>query len=76
MKELARNANNISLEIQQRERERIILEVHDGIAQTLASLSSIFKPSIILEASETNIQGNFSSGHWANKASHSEDENR
>jgi len=37
MKELARNANNISLEIQERERERIILEVHDGIAQTLAS---------------------------------------
>ena len=36
-KELARNASNISLEIQERERERIILEVHDGIAQTLAS---------------------------------------
>lgn len=37
MKELVRNAYNISLEIQERERERIILEVHDGIAQTLAS---------------------------------------
>jgi signal transduction histidine kinase len=36
-KELLRNINNISLEIQERERERIILEVHDGIAQTLAS---------------------------------------
>ena len=36
-KELLRNANNISIEIQERERERIILEVHDGIAQTLAS---------------------------------------
>ena len=37
MKESARKANNISLEIQERERESIILEVHDGIAQTLAS---------------------------------------
>ncbi len=37
MKEIVRNANNISLEIQEGERERIILEVHDGIAQTLAS---------------------------------------
>jgi len=37
MKGVVRNANNISLEIQERERERIILEVHDGIAQTLAS---------------------------------------
>jgi len=37
LKELARKANNISLEIQEREREHIILEVHDGIAQTLAS---------------------------------------
>jgi len=36
-RELARNMNNISLEIQETERERIILEVHDGIAQTLAS---------------------------------------
>ena len=36
-KELVRNAYNISFEIQERERERIILEVHDGIAQTLAS---------------------------------------
>jgi len=36
-KELVRNAYNVSLEIQERERERIILEIHDGIAQTLAS---------------------------------------
>ena len=36
-KELLRNVSNISLEIQERERERLILEVHDGIAQTLAS---------------------------------------
>ena len=37
MREVVRNANNISLEIQERERERLILEVHDGVAQTLAS---------------------------------------
>jgi len=36
-KELLRNISDISLEIQERERERIILEVHDGVAQTLAS---------------------------------------
>jgi signal transduction histidine kinase len=35
--ELVRNADNANLEIQERERERIILEIHDGIAQTLAS---------------------------------------
>jgi len=37
MKALLRNVNSISLEIQEAECERIILEVHDGIAQTLAS---------------------------------------
>jgi len=37
LKGVVRSANNISIEIQERERERIILEVHDGIAQTLAS---------------------------------------
>ena len=37
VEQLLRNANNVSLEIQEAERERIILEVHDGIAQTLAS---------------------------------------
>jgi len=36
-KELTRTMNKISLEIQERERERIITEVHDGVAQTLAS---------------------------------------
>jgi signal transduction histidine kinase len=35
--QLLRNVNNINLEIQEAERECIILEVHDGIAQTLAS---------------------------------------
>jgi len=35
--ELLRNMNSISLEIQEAERERIALEVHDGIAQTLAT---------------------------------------
>jgi|GEM_PF-1680332 len=35
--EVVRNVSKISLEIQERERERLILEVHDGIAQTLAS---------------------------------------
>jgi len=34
-KELIRQVNNVSLEIQEAERERIILEVHDGIAQIL-----------------------------------------
>jgi len=43
MKGIVRNANNISLEIQERERERIILEVHDGIAQTLASAFQYFQ---------------------------------
>ena len=37
MKELLRQVNSVSLEIQEAEREGIILEVHDGIAQTLAS---------------------------------------
>ena len=36
-KELALTMNKISLEIQEKERERIIIEVHNGIAQTLAS---------------------------------------
>jgi len=36
-RKLLRNVSNISLEIQERERERLILEVHDGVAQTLAS---------------------------------------
>jgi signal transduction histidine kinase len=35
--ELLRNVSNIGLDIQERERERLILEVHDGVAQTLAS---------------------------------------
>lgn len=34
---LLREMSNVSLEIQEAERERIILEIHDGIAQTLAS---------------------------------------
>jgi two-component system sensor histidine kinase DegS len=37
VEQLLRDVNNINLEIQEAERERIILEVHDGIAQTLAS---------------------------------------
>lgn len=36
-KELAQRMHEFSLEIQEAERERIILEVHDGVAQTLAS---------------------------------------
>ncbi len=36
-KELMRNLSKSSLEIQEKERERLIIEVHDGIAQTLAS---------------------------------------
>ena len=35
--QLLRKLNQNSIEIQEAERERIILEVHDGIAQTLAS---------------------------------------
>lgn len=37
VKALAQTVNNISLEIQEAELERIILEMHDGVAQPLAS---------------------------------------
>lgn len=37
MKEFLIRVNSINLQIQEAERERIILDVHDGIAQTLAS---------------------------------------
>jgi len=42
-KNLLRNVNKISLEVQEAERERIILEIHDGIAQTLASAFQYFQ---------------------------------
>jgi len=49
-KELVRKVNNISLEIQEAERERIILELHDGIAQTLASAFQYLQTTNNIEA--------------------------
>jgi len=40
---LVQNVSKISLEIQEKERERLILDVHDGVAQTLASAFTYFE---------------------------------